>query len=229
MFGAIRDNGQATNGTIEKYYGKYPGVVVSNEALDDAEHHRGELLVQVPGILEETSDGSGQQPIEVIARPCFHPGFFFIPEIDAHVWVEFVAGDINSPVWTGVWYPNDATPLTQDDEAPTEFQKIVRTASGHVIQIDDTGDARKIIIHHRAGSFLSIDDEGHILLEHKDGMTIELTADNSIAITCDTLNITAAVNIEGEVTITGNTTIESDLTVGTGPVTTISGNEISGG
>lgn len=141
----------------EKYFGKYPGLVEDNAPPEDAAH-RGELLVKVPGILEETPDGAGQQPIEVVARPCFVPGFFFLPEIGAQVWVEFVAGDINSPLWTGVWYPTDKAPQTAGAEAPTEFQKVIRTTSGHAVELDDDGG--KIVIRDCNANQLVLDENG---------------------------------------------------------------------
>lgn len=157
----------------DKYYGKYPGLVAGNAApKDDPENphkiHRGELLVQVPGILEESQDGKGEQPIQVWARPCFHPGFFFIPEVGAQVWVEFVAGDVNQPVWTGVWYPLAETPKTVTDEAPTEHQKVIRTASGHVIELDDSGDSPAIVIRHtkKDGAKIQIDKNGSVLIDN---------------------------------------------------------------
>ncbi|MBV7337516.1 hypothetical protein KFU94_56670 [Chloroflexi bacterium TSY] len=223
---------QSERETIQSYYGKYPAIVVENTVREDLENygaHRGELLVSVPGILEETSDGEGQQPIEVWAKPCFVPGFFFIPEVDAPVWVEFIAGDINQPVWTGVWYPQDGTPVTVEEENPTEFQKIMRTASGHVVVLDDTEDAETITIHHKSGTYITIDPDGHITLEHKDGMVYEMAADKIVAITCEKLNITADVTVDGTMHIKKETNIDGALTVGTGPSTTIEGNEITGG
>jgi hypothetical protein len=212
--------------TAQRYFGKYPGLVLGNtvpEDDDDYGDHRGELLVEVPGILEETPDGEGQQPIQVRAKPCFHPGFFVIPEENAQIWIEFVAGDINSPVWTGVWYPQDSAPQTVDDAAPTEFQKVIRTASGHVVQLDDTEDEEKVVIKHKQGSLINIDKEGHILIEHTDGFTVELKADNTVEVNCDTVLINADVTIDGNLDVTG------DVAVGQGPKTTISGNEITGG
>jgi hypothetical protein len=158
-------NGQLSEQTraAERFYGKYPGTVLSNEAQDGAAH-RGELRVQVSGILEENPDGSGQRPIEVVAKPSFLPGYFFIPEANAKVWVEFIAGEINCPIWTGVWYPQDATPQTVDDAAPTEFQKIIRTASGHVVQLDDTDREWKIVVRHKSGSAIEIDKDGKITI-----------------------------------------------------------------
>lgn len=192
-----------------KYYGKYAGKVLKNKASEDTKH-RGELRVQVPGILEETQDGSSEQPLEVVAKPCFMPGFFFIPDVGAQVWVEFMAGDIDQPVWTGVWHPTDAAPKTTDDQASTEFQKIIRTSSGHVIQLDDTANDEKLVILHKSQSIITIDKDGNIVIQHKGGAKVELK-DN-------------AVNIKGD------TNIDGVLTVGAegGSQTIIDKNQIKG-
>ena len=211
----------APRAAVQRYYGKYPAIVLAEEP-EEAALARGELLVQVPSLLEESEDGSGQQPIEVIAKPSFPAGFYFIPEPEMRVWVEFAAGDINTPLWSSVWYPDEMVPQTVDDAAPARTQKIIRTAGGHVIQLDDSDDS-KIVVRHALDSRITIDAEGHILIEHKDGMKIEITADNAILITAT--NIT----LDGAVHITGDTNIDGVLTVGTGPSTTIDKNEITGG
>lgn len=227
MFDPVPSSSESEeNAAVKKYYGKYPGLVLSNtvpEEDDDYGDHRGELLVEIPGILEENPDGNGQRAIQVRAKPCFHPGFFFIPEEQAQVWVEFAAGDINSPLWSGVWYPKDLSPKTVDDAGPNEFQKMIRTASGHVVQLDDTEDEEQIVVRHKQGSLIKIDKDGHVTVEHKDGFKIELKADNTVEINCDKVQINADATIDGNLEVTG------DVTVGQGPKTTISGNEITGG
>lgn len=230
----------ANNEQAQPVFGKYPGVVLDNAALED-QPHRGDLLVEIPGILEEEPGGQGLQPLQAIAKPCFTNGFFFIPEIGTQVWIEFAAGEITQPIWVGIWYPNEKVPVTLDDENPTEFQKIIRTASGHLLQIDDTEGEEKIDLLHKSGTHVSISPEGHVTIEHAEGAIFEMKEEGMIAIECDDLNIRATVTIEGEVTITENTTIEGettikqkttiegDLEVGKGPKTTISANEITGG
>ncbi len=151
---------------LEKCFGKYPGLVKDNTAPDD-QAHLGELLVEVPGILEEGPNGQGPQPIQVWAKPCFAPGFFFIPEVDAQVWVEFIAGDINQPLWTGVWYPTKAVPQTVEGKDPKRFQKIIRTVSGHVIQLDDSEGKEKIIILDKHGNQVTLDSQGVTIKSNK--------------------------------------------------------------
>ena len=217
---------------VEKLYGKYPARVLNNNP-SGGEEHRGELLVEIAGLLEEDPGGSGERLMQVRALPCFMPGFFIIPENKAHVWVEFAAGDINTPIWTGVWYPTEKTPKTFDDQTTTKFQKIIRTDSGHVIQIDDTKDKEKIIIRHKAdtivsmdndlldmthhsGSHVTIDKDGNMTLQHKDGTCMEFK-ESKVIITADNIDLK------------GNVNISKNLVVGEGPSTTISGNEITGG
>ncbi|MCG9967142.1 phage baseplate assembly protein V [Pelotomaculum terephthalicicum JT] len=205
--------------STKKYFGKYPGVVLSNDPPQNGPH-RGELLVEVHGILEETPDGKSQRPIQVMAKPCFPPSFFFIPEEKDNVWVEFGAGDINNPIWTGVWYPQGKTPNTADAQAPAKFQKIIRTASGQVIQLDDSDKNEKLVIRdEKNNSTVTLD---------ANGITVEC-ADKTVSITCKNMEIHGDVNIDGKVHITGNTDVDNVLTVGTGPKTTIKSNEITGG
>ena len=160
-----------------KRYGKYPGVVLQNDAPNnnpeqeqDYAKCRGELLVEIVGILEEvptTDDNSSaiqQRSMQVFAKPCFGTGTFFVPEIGEKVWIEFLAGDPACPIWTGAWYPQDSFPKTSDQEGPTRFQKIIRTASGQVIQLDDTEGEEKIVILHKAGSTIDIDPDGKITI-----------------------------------------------------------------
>ena len=174
---------QADHG-LRRYYGKYPGLVRDNLAPDGA--HRGRIKVQVPGILEEgTPDGGGSKPLEVYADPCFMPGFFFIPEPGAQVWVEFVAGDINTPIWTGVWYPRDTTPQTFDGAAPTETQKIIRTVSGQQIQLDDTGGDEKLVIQDGVNQ--------NVLTMNADGLTLQ-RGDSRVKLTDGALELTFGGN-----------------------------------
>lgn len=214
-----------------RYYGKYAGIVIKNTVkdleLEGRKEHIGEIIVQVPGILEDAEDG--QQPIEVMAKPCFSTGFFFVPEVESHVWVEFIAGDIDFPIWTGSWYPVERVPKTFDEKPPTELQKIYRSAAGHVIQLDNTEDDEKIVIYHKSKTAITIDKDGNVVIEHKGGAKLELKDDTTVEITSDTINVIGEITLDGKVHITGDTNIDGALVVGTGPSTTIDGNEITGG
>lgn len=214
-----------------RYYGKYAAIVVSNAVADlelpNRDKHIGEILVQVPGILED--EGDGAQPIEVVAKPCFSPGFFFVPEPESHVWVEFIAGDIDYPIWTGSWYPVANVPKTFDDQDPDEFIKIYRTAAGHVLQMDNTEGDEKIVIQHKSATAITIDVDGNVIIEHKGGAKVELKDDTTVEVTSDNINLVGDITLDGNVHVTGDTNMDGKLVVGQGPSTTIEGNEIKGG
>ncbi len=145
------------------YFGKYPGLVLDRTPDGGGDHHRGELLVQVPGILEEddSDPGGGERPLEVVARPCFAPGRFQVPQEGQQVWVEFAAGDINEPIWSGAWYPDGETPASVDGDRPTEDQQVIRTASGQVIQLEDSGGSERLILRDEANdNRITLDGEG---------------------------------------------------------------------
>lgn len=167
-----------------QHFGKYPGLVLNN-APDADDPHRGRILVEVPGILEETPDGAAERAVQLLAKPCFPAGFFFIPEAGQQVWVEFAAGDVNEPLWSGAWYPEDGTPKTVADAPPTSAQKIIRTVSGHVVQLDDTEGEEKVMVSHRTGSFISIDKDGTVVIGNHKGSTVILNAKDENVVIVD--------------------------------------------
>lgn len=197
LFEPERDTQRGEAGP-HRYHGKYAGLVIDNEAPEGG-GHRGQLKVRVPGILEETPDGGSSRPIEVLAMPGLPPGFFFIPERDAQVWVEFVAGDINFPVWTGAWYPAGATPKNTEGQDPTEEQKLIRTAAGHVVQLDDTSGEEKIVIKDgKSGNLITLDSSG-TTLEHPDGgARLLLKQDGTVRIEAKNIELKADQNIKLE-------------------------------
>jgi hypothetical protein len=174
-----RDHEQHLDGrhaTLRPRYGKYPAVVVRNDVEDSG--HTGRIEVRIPGILEEDEAGE-PRPIEVIARPCLPPGFFFVPDEGSHVWVEFAAGDVNSPIWVGVWYPEGEPPQTSEGQAPDFKQKVIRTPAGHVVTLGD--DAGSIVIKDKHGNVITLDADG-ATLTHKDESTTIALRSNSVVL-----------------------------------------------
>jgi len=158
-----------------RYYGKYAGLVLDNDPPPSG-GHRGRVQVQVPGILEETPNGEDNRALEVLADPAFLPGFFFVPDKQDRVWVEFVAGDINHPIWTGVWYPEDKSPKTAAGGAPTLDQKVIRTRSGQVVQLDDTAGGEQLVIKdEKNGNTITLDKEGINIEGSASGKGVTLT------------------------------------------------------
>jgi hypothetical protein len=89
---------------VRQFFGKYRGKVADN--VDPL--HLGRLQVSVPSVL-----GEGV----VWALPCApyggsQVGLFAVPPVEANVWVEFEAGDPDSPIWSGCFWGEGEVPET---------------------------------------------------------------------------------------------------------------------
>jgi len=113
---------------MAQFFGKYAGTVDQN--IDP--NGKGRLLVKVPAVFTEGT---------VWATPCVpyagsNVGFFAMPPVGANIWVEFEAGDPNSPIWSGCYWKDDNT-------APVAFspladkKKMLKTDSC-TLTLDDT-------------------------------------------------------------------------------------------
>jgi uncharacterized protein involved in type VI secretion and phage assembly len=108
------------------YFGKYRGVVVDNDDATD----RGRIKVRVPAVL-----GS----LEVWAMPCVPyagagVGFYSLPKTGTGVWIEFEAGDVSYPVWTGCFWADGELP--DAGGAPIKIWKTEKLT----LRIDDDAD-----------------------------------------------------------------------------------------
>ncbi len=190
-----------------RFYGKYRGIVVDNQ--DPA--LLGRLTLRVPSVLGDVVTGW--------ATPCTpyggaaNQGFLFIPEKDAAVWVEFEEGDLEFPIWVGAaWAKPDAEsqlpkPQKDDGDEETDVQdpptrKTIKTLKGHTIQLEDADDKEVVLV--REGV------QGHLILLHKDGVTINEANGNSIVMTADGTTITDANDNTVEMTSDGMTITDAN-------------------
>lgn len=91
--------------TVKKYYGIYQGIVTN---IKDPEK-RGRIKVKIPMILGGEAESAWCDPMIPIAYD--NGGDFCIPTKDEMVWLLFIAGDPNRPVWLGGWWQKEMTPL----------------------------------------------------------------------------------------------------------------------
>lgn len=88
-----------------KYYGIYQGVVTN---ISDPEK-RGRLKVKCPDVLGGSTESAWCDPMIPVAYD--NGGDFCMPAKDETVWLMFIAGDSNRPVWLGGWWQKNMTPL----------------------------------------------------------------------------------------------------------------------
>src|SRR5712675_2935021 len=85
------------------HYGKYRGTVTDNQDPKNL----GRVKAKVPEVLGEVETGW--------ALPAFPysgdgEGSYSVPPAGAGVWIEFEAGEVSKPIWTGAWFGDNQVP-----------------------------------------------------------------------------------------------------------------------
>ena len=76
------------------------------------------------------------------AKPCVPyggptSGFFSVPPIGAGVWIEFEAGDVSQPIWTGCYWGAFELPMKPPGTPSEPTTRIWRTETGLTVVMDD--------------------------------------------------------------------------------------------
>ncbi|SIT01861.1 hypothetical protein SAMN05421759_11061 [Roseivivax lentus] len=146
--------------TIRGFFGKYRGTVVNN--IDP--NRKGRLQVQVPSVYG-TNTLNWAMPSVPYAGP--DQGLFLMPPVGANIWVEFEAGDINSPIWAGCFWGEGECP------GNLPLTKLIKTP-GATVTLDEANPAAPVTIETPAGHRITITAQG-ITLETSSGARIELS------------------------------------------------------
>lgn len=121
---------QLTEAVNSRYYGKYRGIVKDNQDPENL----GRIKALVPEVLQDVVSGW--------ALPCTPyagsgSGQFTVPPVDAGVWIEFEAGDVSRPVWTGCWWASGDLPQDNGGTKAVPDLKIIRSEKGLMVTMDD--------------------------------------------------------------------------------------------
>ena len=157
-----------------RLYGKFRGIVTNNQDPDQ----QGRIRAKVPELFGDDPTGW--------AMPCvpFAPpdaGWLALPEVDSNVWIEFEAGDPSRPIWVGGWWPQGKAPAVSSPSV-----KLLQTAAGHKITLDDTSGSELVSVEDKSGAKITLSQQS---LELKKGsMKIQLT-DSQITINDGALTV----------------------------------------
>jgi len=137
------DSSHALSGQSGRYFGKYRGIVTDNNDPNNL----GRIKARVPEILEDVETG--------FALPCAPyagdgMGLFAVPPAGAGVWIEFEAGDLSRPIWTGCWWGEGQLPKDNKGTAATPPQKALRSEQGLMVSMND--DDKTIAVSDENGS-----------------------------------------------------------------------------
>lgn len=128
--------------SAERFFGKYRATVTDNADPD----RQGRIKAQVPAVMGETEVGW--------ALPAFPfagsgHGMVMLPEVGAMVWIEFEAGNLDFPIWSGAFFAGSERP-----EPNTTGARTIVSVSGHRIVLDD--DAGTLVVEHAQGAKLEM-------------------------------------------------------------------------
>jgi uncharacterized protein involved in type VI secretion and phage assembly len=168
------DTAAPSSRTTVRHYGKYRGTVSDNQDP----RNQGRVRAKVPEILDDVESGW--------AMPCAPyagdgMGVYTVPPQGAGVWIEFEAGDVSRPIWSGCWWPSNKLPKDEAGTAVTPDVKISRSEQGLLLALHD--DNQTIALSDANGSnILKIEvQSGNITLKAStkivvDAPQIELVA-----------------------------------------------------
>lgn len=129
----------------ERHYGKHRGLVTDNQDPKNL----GRLKARVPEVLGDVDTGWALPAAPYAGN---ETGFYTIPAVGAGVWIEFEAGDVSRPIWTGCWWSGDQLPKDESGTSATPPLKILRSEQGMLVALDD--DAQTITLSDSGGSNL---------------------------------------------------------------------------
>jgi uncharacterized protein involved in type VI secretion and phage assembly len=101
-----------------RFFGKYRGTVT------DVDASTMRIKAAVPSVLPNISTG-WCAPCVPYAGPSV--GFVMLPEVGSGVWIEFEAGDVSFPIWTGCYWRSDEVPSSASATA-----KSIVTSAGTI-------------------------------------------------------------------------------------------------
>lgn len=132
-----------------RYFGKYRGIVRDSNDPENL----GRIVAQVPEVY-----GEEDSPWALPALPYSGggTGVYTVPSPGAGVWIEFEAGDISRPIWSGCWWGSDELPKDNRGTPATPPIKIIRSEKGLMVTLDD--DAETITLSDENGrNFMTIE------------------------------------------------------------------------
>lgn len=114
------------------YFGKYRGIVTD---VDDPENLC-RIRATVPAVLGDQPCGWAM-PASPFAGDGH--GMVMLPKVGSGVWIEFEAGRLDNPIWSGAWWASGQRPDPQGNAV-----RVIVSEHGHKVVIDDEADELRI-------------------------------------------------------------------------------------
>ncbi len=200
----MQDNFSTNSLDNLKLNGFYRGIVLdNNDPLKS-----GRIKVKVYPVFKDLV--VDDLPWAIMADPMFggyaDVGSIFVPVVDAHVFVFFENGDHRFPVY----FAGAPAIQTGTPDSPSESRtngtypnnRVYKSKSGIVVEIDDTNGSERYKITHPTGSIIEIDGSGNLKLTATGNTTVTTSGNTNLNTTGNTV-----MSSGGDVTISGGGTV----------------------
>jgi uncharacterized protein involved in type VI secretion and phage assembly len=193
----------------ERIFGVVTGIVTNNQDPDNL----GRVKVHFPWL---TGGNRGRDTVESywarIATPMAGSkyGVYFLPEQDTEVLVVFEQGDVRFPyIIGGLWNGKQIPPETNEKGRNIG---LIKTKSGHMIRLNDTGKSEKIEVIDSSGNNMMVIDTPTNSITITAAKDITLSAPKgTIKLDARNININSSLNTKidagTEMNISASTTI----------------------
>ncbi|MBN1511747.1 MAG: hypothetical protein JXB13_07015 [Phycisphaerae bacterium] len=138
---------QHSGDSRSRHYGKYRGLVTDN----GDPRGLGRLKAKVPEVLGDVETGWALPALPYAGR---NQGLYAVPPVGAGVWIEFEAGDVSRPIWTGCWWGEQQLPSNEAGQPAQPSVKIWKSEQGLLVALDD--GARRITLSDANGTNLVV-------------------------------------------------------------------------
>lgn len=190
--------------TDKRYYGVVEALVVESEGDDE-----GRVKLRFPWF-----DGATVTEWCRVSQPYAGNGYgsVFVPEKGDEVLVAFVHGDMRFPIVLGGLYNGRDKPPTA--RTGGRDQKVIRTRHGHQLLLDDTASQAAVRITSAAGHVVELDDQGEaIRITAAQGGSVTVSAGGDITIKAPKVTVdSAAIELgagAGEPLVLGNALLQA--------------------
>jgi len=159
-----------------QFFGKYRGKVANNK--DPLK--LGRLQVTVPSVLGEDHDSWATPSVPYAGNGV---GLFVLPPVGANIWVEFEAGDLDHPIWSGCFWGDGEIPADPAEEKirifKTEsFSLLLDESKGLFLEVKSPAVSKTLNV--------TFDSSG---MEIKDGNSSIKMTDSKISVTSNEVEI----------------------------------------
>jgi len=149
-----------------RFFGKFRGTVTSNEDPSNL----GRIKANVPDVLRDVETGWALPALPYSGNGV---GVYTVPAPGAGVWIEFEAGDVSQPIWTGCFWGSDQLPKDETGAATTPDRKIIRTEQGLLLAFDDGGKTIALSDSNGNNLLKFQIDQGHIKMQAGTKIVVE--------------------------------------------------------